>query len=161
MTMGIYAIENIENNKVYIGQSKNVEKRLSNHKKLLKNGSHYNIHLQNSFNIYGENKFSFRLIEEISNPKLLNKAENKWIEIYNSFIGKSGYNIQYPIKSYKRLVRKTTWYKCKVCGVKYGLFEEMFYYDKFYYQNLCSRKCWKIHIAKWKEAIHKEIIQLN
>lgn len=99
--MGIYEIRNLRNKKVYIGQSKNIENRLLDHKKLLRDGSHYNIHLQNSFNLYGECYFFFHVLEEIDNPVLLNEAENKWIGHYGSFAGVDGYNIEYPTKVFR------------------------------------------------------------
>ena len=147
MTVGIYAIENLKNKKVYIGQSKNIEKRLLNHKKLLRDESHYNIHLQNSFNLYGEDYFYFHVIEEIDNLMLLNEAESKWIEKYHSFAGVNGYNIAYPTKAYKRFIRKSVWRTCKICNRGYGLFEAM-HYERFYYHNLCSPKCRRIYFKQ-------------
>ena len=44
-TSGIYCIENIENNKKYIGQSKNINGRWYKHKNELKRGVHFNDYL--------------------------------------------------------------------------------------------------------------------
>jgi group I intron endonuclease len=59
---GIYKIENIINNKVYIGQSVNVSSRKSQHWYALKNNKHGNTHLQNAWNKYGEENFIFKII---------------------------------------------------------------------------------------------------
>ena len=101
MNAGIYCIENKLNNKIYIGQSKQLDKRLSSHKHLLENNKHFNVHLQNSYNKYGKEAFSFHVLEKTENLELLNKLENKWIGYYKSFAGKNGYNIKYPTKVFR------------------------------------------------------------
>ena len=58
MSIGIYMIRNLSNNKVYIGQSTNINRRWNDHKMKLKNNIHYNEHLQKSYNKYGEKFFS-------------------------------------------------------------------------------------------------------
>jgi len=64
---GIYRIENIINNKFYIGSTACFNKRFSSHKYLLKNNKHPNKILQNSWNKYGEHNFKFEILEEIRN----------------------------------------------------------------------------------------------
>lgn len=59
---GIYKIQNIITGDIYIGSSKNVRNRLKEHFNNLKNNKHVNRIIQNSFNKYGENNFSFELI---------------------------------------------------------------------------------------------------
>ena len=49
MWTGIYLIRNKINNKVYIGQSRNIKQRWSRHKCDLNKGIHGNKHLQKSF----------------------------------------------------------------------------------------------------------------
>ena len=46
--MGIYKITNIVNNKVYIGQSVDIKRRLYQHKKGLNNNKYHNLHFQNA-----------------------------------------------------------------------------------------------------------------
>lgn len=62
--IGIYAIKNNANGKIYIGQSTNVKDRLWHHKSALKNNRHENSYLQNSYNKYGADCFEFVVIEE-------------------------------------------------------------------------------------------------
>ena len=81
MGCGIYKIENTKNNKIYIGSSINIEKRFYKHLWMLKKGIHDNNHLQNSFNEYGENYFSFSILELCSEPDLV-KRENFYIRVH-------------------------------------------------------------------------------
>lgn len=88
--IGIYKIINISSKKVYIGQSKNIEKRWREHIKLLKKGNHHSIKLQRSWNKSGENKFEFEIIEECSIENL-DSREQHWIDYYDSI--NKGFNI--------------------------------------------------------------------
>lgn len=92
---GIYKITNIANNRVYIGQSINVNERLKNHKQALKGGYHENLYLQNSWNKYGIENFLFESIESCPQNDLLNR-ENYWMNHYGSYLRKQGYNIIKP-----------------------------------------------------------------
>lgn len=89
---GIYRITNNINGKVYIGQTYNFKRRFRVHKKKLNNGEHYNEHLQRAWDKYGEENFSFDIIEECEIDKL-NEREIYWIAFYDSFHNKdNGYN---------------------------------------------------------------------
>ena len=61
---GIYCIEHLESGRRYYGSSMNVEKRLTGHKRELRNQIHHNVQLQRSVNKYGIIKFKFFLVEE-------------------------------------------------------------------------------------------------
>lgn len=60
---GIYAIWNLVNGKVYIGQAANLKKRQSQHLDALRHNRHGNTHLQRAFDLYGEAAFSFMVVE--------------------------------------------------------------------------------------------------
>jgi group I intron endonuclease len=57
--MCIYKITNIVNNKFYIGSAQKFDRRQKTHIKLLQKNIHPNMHLQNSFNLYGIDNFKF------------------------------------------------------------------------------------------------------
>ena len=84
--VGIYKITNLINNKVYIGQSKNIEQRWAEHK-----SSKQNIHLHSAFCKYGLENFKFEIIET---PEIeeLNTRERYWINFYDSTNPNKGYN---------------------------------------------------------------------
>ena len=90
MSIGIYKIQNLLNDQVYIGQSVDIEKRWSTHRAELKNNNHHNMHLQNAWNKYGESNFEFSIVEEC-NVDQLNQAEINWILKFNSYV--NGYNL--------------------------------------------------------------------
>ena len=82
------------NGKVYIGQSKNVNKRKNKHFTLLRHNKHKNKHLQSAWNKYYEKNFVFEIIEsfESYDPDIINEREIFWIKYYNSFNKDFGYN---------------------------------------------------------------------
>lgn len=62
MVSGIYKITNLLDNKFYIGSSKNIDKRLSDHFCALKGNYHCNNYLQNSFNKNGIQNFKKEIL---------------------------------------------------------------------------------------------------
>jgi len=104
LTIGIYKITNKSNNKVYIGESFNIERRWNEHKLDLENNSHHSYKLQNDYNIYGKNNFKFEVIEEvrIRNKLVIQKVyllafEDKYMKQFNSI--NNGYNVENTIES--------------------------------------------------------------
>jgi len=77
--IGIYKITS-PSNRVYVGQSVNIEQRISKYKIL--NNCKNQIKLYNSFLKYGTNKHVFEIIEEC-NIELLNEKERYWQDFYN------------------------------------------------------------------------------
>lgn len=90
---GIYCINNIENNKKYIGQSKNINDRWRRHVGELNNGNHYNDYLQKSWNKHGEDKFEFHVLEYCDETEL-DVREVYYIELYNTTNRDLGYNLK-------------------------------------------------------------------
>ena len=94
--MVIYKITNIINNKVYIGQTKNIaEERYKGHLARLRNGCKGKLY--NAMRKYGVENFLLETIDTVDenseNPeKELNEKEIYWINYYNS-TGKNGYNV--------------------------------------------------------------------
>lgn len=91
MCIGIYLIRNKANNKVYVGQSVDIKQRWYNHKRELKNGTHYNEHLQKAYNKYGKENFEFKIIEYCTEEEL-DELESKWIKEFDSMNYNKGYN---------------------------------------------------------------------
>ena len=82
--IGIYKITNKINNHCYIGQSRDIKERWSNHRSESsnQNSKAYEYPLYRSFRKYGIDNFTFEVLEECSIDKL-NEKEIYWIEQYN------------------------------------------------------------------------------
>jgi group I intron endonuclease len=76
----IYSIVNLINGKMYIGSAVNLQKRRGSHLSRLRKNNHHSIALQNAFNKYKEDNFSFELIEYVEEKELLIKREQVWID---------------------------------------------------------------------------------
>lgn len=90
---GIYKITNIVNNKIYIGSSNKINIRWNNHKSALRSNRHHNEHLQRSWNKYGEENFTFEILEYIKDESQLIKREQYYIDSYKSYDNNNGFNI--------------------------------------------------------------------
>ena len=90
---GIYCIENVINNKKYIGQSKNINDRWYKHKNELCRGVHDNDYLQKSWNKNGEENFRFYILE-CCNIDELDDKEKYYIELHNTLNRDYGYNLK-------------------------------------------------------------------
>lgn len=96
---GIYYIHNEINNKLYIGQSLDIEKRWEKHIFELNNNKHHSYRLQEDWNKHGELNFTFKS-KEIKLPDgnasfkkaFLYAYEHYYIEKHNTI--KNGYNLE-------------------------------------------------------------------
>ena len=97
---GVYKITNLLNSKIYVGSSVNIYNRMHLHFSKLRKGKHHNLHLQNAFNKYGRENFSFEIL--ILCPKeYLEKAEQWFLDTL-----KPDYNIL--TLAYRNSGRKVT-----------------------------------------------------
>lgn len=85
---GIYMLVNRTNEKKYIGQSRNLNKRKNTHFWLLRKNRHFNPHLQRAWN-KGE-LIEFEIVEKCSEDAL-NDREVFWISKYDTM--RQGYNL--------------------------------------------------------------------
>ena len=91
--IGIYKIINKINNKVYIGQSIDIDRRLKDHISGLNGNYGHNPHFQNAWNKYGEKNFEFEIVEEVEDTNLLDEREIYYISKYDSNNPDKGYNM--------------------------------------------------------------------
>jgi len=88
-TSGIYKITNDRTGETYIGQSKNIERRIKSHENELRQGTHHNRGMQADY-LNGDT-FTYTVLEQTSpNRQTLHQKEENYISQYNSF--NEGYN---------------------------------------------------------------------
>lgn len=88
---GIYEIKCKIDGKIYIGQAVDISKRIRKHLNNLRNGRHWNLHLQRAFTKYGENNFEFNVLCECERENL-NYNEKLFISKFNSSDERYGFN---------------------------------------------------------------------
>lgn len=97
--IGVYRIKNIVNNKIYIGSSKDIEKRWKRHRYELKNNKHHSPTLQRDWNEYGKDNFIFSILETTNNILELLDLEQQYIDnllpVYNISIYAKQHNKRY------------------------------------------------------------------
>lgn len=83
--IGIYKIRSKKRtDRVYIGSSRDVDRRLTQHIRFLIRGKHPNIKLQNHYNKYGESDLDFSFIMDCSIEDLL-KEEQFYMDSYKPY----------------------------------------------------------------------------
>lgn len=89
---GIYSLQNLETLKRYVGSSADVRRRKRQHLGLLRGNNHTNYKLQGDWNLFGEDCFSFELLEAVPNREDLLVREQFWMNRFESATA-DGYNI--------------------------------------------------------------------
>ena len=111
--IGIYTIRNVINQKVYVGQSQNIEKRFIAHRCLLRASDHHSSYLQNAWNRYGEDSFEFVMVEE-TNLASIDQREQFWMDKLGAH-----YNVQ-PRAASARGYKHTAATKKKISEAQLG-----------------------------------------
>ena len=89
----IYIIQNKINNKIYVGQTKNLKRRWKSHRDTANKGDARPLY--NSMRKHGFDNFKMESIEEFDNLNDCNEAEEFWIHFFQSRNKEIGYNIAY------------------------------------------------------------------
>ena len=121
---GIYFIKNKETNKLYIGSSKDIGKRISKHFSQLKIGNHPNHQMLSDYNKYGFEIFEFGTLE-ITDNDLFDKEKEYQLKygidnLYNLMI-KDSYHSYAQRKAWKmsnKESHKTQEYRDKMRRIK-------------------------------------------
>jgi hypothetical protein len=96
---GVFMVKNTANGKILLGSSLNLEGPLNSHRFMLRIGKHENEALQKDWLAFGENKFTFEILESVpesDDPAFhvedeLTLLEEIWLEKLQPF-GERGYN---------------------------------------------------------------------
>ncbi len=87
--IGVYAIVNRHNGKRYIGSSRDISKRILQHKSAIKNDRHHNQYLTRAWRKYGSDAFEFVVLQQCETEQDAWKAEQ---ELLDCFWGDQLYN---------------------------------------------------------------------
>lgn len=88
---GVYKITCTTTGKIYIGSAIDLRDRRRCHFKELRQNNHHNRYLQNAWNKYGEQAFTFEVLEYVL-PMSLTAREQYWFNRLKPF-GRKGYNL--------------------------------------------------------------------
>jgi group I intron endonuclease len=93
---GIYKITNNSNRKCYIGKAININNRWQKHISGFNHGKGVNSHFQSAWDKYGEESFSFEILETCETSdninEILSNKEIYYIQLYKSNQREFGYN---------------------------------------------------------------------
>lgn len=92
--IGVYKILCLINNKFYIGGSKDIEYRLKCHRRNLNHSKHINPYLQYAWNKYGEDNFTFAIVEYVENKEILPDREQWWLDETQCYNNDIGFNVR-------------------------------------------------------------------
>lgn len=108
--IGIFQIKNQVNGKTFIGSSKNLNSIFNRHRFQLKMNSHKNKNLQEEWNQYGPEAYSFDILETLKTddiatenlPDVLADLEEKWLTTLKPY-NENGYNTPPKAKETSRI----------------------------------------------------------
>lgn len=106
MSSGIYCILCTANGKRYVGQSRNVQRRLQDHLSNLRHGKHYNAHLQAAVQKYGIESFETFVLERCEEG-MLDIRERAWISYYHCTNPEFGFNRESGGNAQKQISEET------------------------------------------------------
>lgn len=143
LSIGVYKITNLINNKVYVGSTlSSFKERFRQHRKYLRGNYHHSSKLQNAWNKYGGDNFTFDVIE-ITDNLTTRIRESYWIEYFNSF--KNGYNATLSVNGGVIGTKLTPEHRQKISQANIGN----------------SHRLNILHNQKTKESISKSVINFN
>lgn len=90
----VYCIRHNPTERVYIGSSSNVDRRIGAHISALRRGSHINEDMQADYNRHGED-YTITILDSIENMSEVEK-EYEWMKMYESNVRGKGYNYKDP-----------------------------------------------------------------
>ena len=98
MQSGIYQIKQLSTGLIYIGSSRNIQKRWREHRRALSKGLHYNPRLQSAW-LSGELDFEFLVIEECQPEKLV-YLEQFFLDTLKPWVPTNGFNVAQKVERF-------------------------------------------------------------
>jgi group I intron endonuclease len=88
----IYRIYCAPSDKSYVGSTEDSHKRFGAHRRMLITGKHHSISLQRAWDKYGEDAFTFEVLEDVTPDQLLER-EKVWFALLNADNPNLSYNV--------------------------------------------------------------------
>lgn len=123
--IGIYKITNVFTNQCYVGQSQGVRKRVMEHFRLLRLGSHTNPKLQHSYDKYGPEAFTWSMEVECETTEELDTLENAFLQGDAVFTEPTFFNIASEAKVPMRGKRHSGKTRLQISNAKRGRVEHV------------------------------------
>lgn len=92
----IYLLRNNANGKVYVGRTERFENRKKLHLNALRSNRHPNQMLQDDFNTYGEEAFSFQIVYQTNRCLTNSHLEQAFMVALRTYDAEFGYNGKDP-----------------------------------------------------------------
>ena len=123
--VGIYKITNTKRNQCYVGQSRNIKKRIADHFNLLRGNRHPNPKLQNSFNKYGEEVFEWCIEAWCDDPDEMDEVENAFLSGEAVFAEPAYFNIAKAANTVMGYRKHTDDTRARISATKKGRSEHV------------------------------------
>ena len=121
----VYKYTNLINNKVYIGITDWINRRIGDHFRYANTDNKNKMYFHKALEKYGFKNFEFEIIEIVETNEELNLREIYWIQYYNSFKIDFGYNLTLGgnrnIPNSETLIKKSNSCKTKKQIAQYDL----------------------------------------
>jgi group I intron endonuclease len=117
-TSGIYKITCLPTSKFYIGSTNNLFRRWYDHRKELRRNDHGNQKLQNAWNKYGEESFTFEVLELVL-PTFQIEREQYWLDKLKPW-GNKGLNIARNAQAFSLGLTHSPESRAKMSAAKRG-----------------------------------------
>ena len=88
---GVYAIENTQNGRVYVGSSTELDRRLAVHARDISRGGHYSQRLAADVAEFGPDAFRITILQRVTDLTELEYLEHVWMRRLGA-LGSNGYN---------------------------------------------------------------------
>lgn len=143
---GIYKITNVNDGRVYVGRSIDIEGRWKDHLKDLQNNSHHSYKLQECYNtLENKNDLVFEVLEEIDERWKLPAAEQYYMNKYDAY--EKGFNCspfadnpKYAYSGMEKLNEPFVWLQFPLCTQLFPEFKNSTITRLMYIATFCGSK---------------------
>jgi group I intron endonuclease len=116
----VYSIVNTANGKLYIGSTHRLDRRIYEHRRQLRTGTHRNKHLQAAWNAHGEAWFAFKPLAFIADEGEMLDMEREMIRALQCADREHGYNISVEPSNNQLGLKRSPETRARIGAAKIG-----------------------------------------